>query len=568
MAIALSMLVLLGIMTVFLIGIAVAPSTVGIRQDSGGTLSATSNSLQLTQARERTATAAEAAASGIELTLQWLHAQPAPPTQAAAFAPSLWGASLAGSPPRAVVRFPDPADPAGTFSVLIYPDSGNSAAGAQKKYLIESIGTSGAAVQIVRAYVQQVSYAKFGYFSDNSAPDAYWTSGITAFDGPVHCNNSDGTPTNIVWKSGSAAPLFLDTETNAVTFSGSSIHWFANTPLTPAAPQSAGDWLSLAAGGQGSVHVGTPIISFPASSAALMQTALAGQAVPAQTGVFVPSLAGSATGGIYIHGDVSQMTLAVSAGTTQSITVSQTDQNAQPLTTVITLIPTLNETTVLTTRIQNLLPVQLLTTYSGTTNGLVYCDGNIGSQSAPKSGGLTGVVADNQISNLGGVLGQSRLTIATAPNKNMNIDGSLTYNTARVLGINGIPVPEILDPVFGQKAGTLGLISSDIEVVDTNALGLPITSIEVDAATLAYDTFDATDAGTRPVGKFISMGSFLVEHGGAFGKLNGAANQQAGLSTQRYYDGRLAVNPPPYFPAASNLYDILSWSAVPQKLAD
>lgn len=90
----------------------------------------------------------------------------------------------------------------------------------------------------------------------------------------------------------------------------------------------------------------------------------------------------------------------------------------------------------------------------------------------------------------------------------------------------------------------------------------------MDAAALAYDTFDATDANTRPTGKFISMGSFLVEHGGAFGKLTSGSNLQTGLSTQRFYDGRLAVNPPPQFPAVTTNYDILSWSAAAQPLGN
>ena len=574
MAVATSMIVLLGIMTVMLIGAAALPLGPGTRS-GGGTVSTTGNALQLTAVRSQSSAAAELAASGVELTMQWLHAQPAPPAQSSAFAPTLWGAALSGSPQRAVVNFPDPADSSSTFSILIYPDSGNGTA-AQKRYLIESIGTSGTAVQIVRAYVQQVSYAKFGYFSDNSAPDAYWTSGVTSFDGPVHCNNRDGTPTNVVWKSGSLVPLFLDTAPDAVTMSGSSIHWFQGTPLTAAAPQSAADWLSVGAGGQNSIHVGTPLIPFPASSASQMQAALAGRPVPTQIGVFVPSSGGSmllgvltgasAAGGLYVHGDVTQMTLSASAATTQIITIQQIDQNNQILTTVITLNPSLNLTTVLTTGVNNLVPFHVLTTYSGTTNGMIYCDGNIGSQNAPKSGGLNGVIADNQISNLGGLLGQSRLTIATEADKNLNVNGSITYNTARVLGNNGIPIPEVLDPVFGQNAGTLGLISKDIEIVDSSVLGLPLTNVEVDAATLAFDTFDATDANTRPAGRFISMGSFLVEHGGAFGKLDANANIQTGLTTQRFYDGRLAVNPPPYFPAASGLYDVLSWSAVSQTL--
>ncbi|MGI4787838.1 MAG: hypothetical protein ACRYFS_03205, partial [Janthinobacterium lividum] len=319
MAVATSMLVLLGIMTIMLVGVAVLPAGSGTRYSSGGTVTTTSNALQLTGERFQNSTAAELAATGVELTLQWLHAQATPPAQMTAFAPTLWGASISGSPQRSVVNFPNPTDPSSTFSILIYPDSGN-ATGTQKKYLIESIGTSGAAVQIVRAYVQQVSYAKFGYFSDNSAGDAYWTSGLSSFDGPVHCNNTDGTPTNIVWKSNSTTPLFLDSAPDAVTMSGPAIHWFMSTPQTAVGPQAASDWLSIGVGGQGSIHAGTPAIHFPTSSAAQMQAALAGQSAPAQIGVFVPSTGGavalgiltgaSTAGGIYIHGDISQMTLA------------------------------------------------------------------------------------------------------------------------------------------------------------------------------------------------------------------------------------------------------------------
>ncbi len=567
MAVASSMLVLLGIMTLMLVGLT------GLAGGSGsGTASTTANALQLTTTRSQEATAEELAASGVELTLQWLHNQPTPPAQTTAFAPALWGAAVYGSPQRAVVNFPNPSDSGQTFSILIYPDSGNASA-VQKRYLIEATGTCGPAVQIVRAYVQQVSFAKFGYFSDNSATNSYWASGTAMFDGPVHCNNSDGTPENIVWKNGSSTPIFRDTDPDAVSFSGASIHWFLNTPATVASPQSAADWNSLAAGGQASVHAGVPTILFPTSSTVQQQAALAGQPSPSQTGVFVPSTGGSITGGIlvggtavgglYVHGDISQMTLSLGAASIQAITIQQTDAGGYPLSTLVTLNPLLNQTIVAVTQSPAPLHLPLIVTtiYSGATNGVVYCDGNIGSQIAPKTGGLNGIIADNQVSNLGGLLGQSRLTIATAAGKNMNINGSLTYNTPRQVDVTGQPLSEALDPVFMQRAGTLGLISSNIEIVDTGVSGLPLTQVEVDAATLAFGTFDATDSGTRPAGHFISMGSFLVGHESAFGMLSGTASIQTGLSTQRVYDGRLAVNPPPVFPTTTSNYEVLSWSA-------
>ena len=562
MAFASAMLVLLGLMAVMLLGGAAMVGGGG----GGGTAGTAAGSVQLTSARMRSTEASELAESGVELTMQWLHAQSVPPAQTTAFAPALWSAAFSGSPQRAVLNYPDPSSSRRTFSVLIYPDSGNPGT-FQKKYLIECVGNSGGVQQVARAYVQRVSFAKYAYFSDVSAPDALWTTGLSSFGGPVHCNNSDGVPTTIVWK-GSGPPLLPYTGTDALTVSAPAIRWYYGSPATPLTPRSQTDWLSLAAGGSNTVHVGTPVIAFPVGDATQKTAALAGQAPPSVTGVFVPNTGGAATGGIYVHGEVQSMVLAVDASSNQTILIKQTDALGLPLVTLVTFVALLNQTVVATTSLQGALhlPVQLVQTYAGLTNGLVYCDGNIGVQTLPKSGGLSGIVADNQLTNLGGLLRASRLTIATAPDKNMNINGSVMYNTTRILDQNGLPVSAALDALFGQKAGTLGLISRKIEVVNRDGLGLPLTTVEVDAAALAYDTFDACDPETRPSGRFFFMGSFLVQRGGAFGLLTSGAALSAGLTTSRAYDGRLAAAPPPFFPVVTDQYEILSWQTASQTL--
>lgn len=103
-------------------------------------------------------------------------------------------------------------------------------------------------------------------------------------------------------------------------------------------------------------------------------------------------------------------------------------------------------------------------------------------------------------------------------------------------------------------------------MVDRDGLNAPLTNVEVDAAALAYDTFDACDPETRPSGRFFFMGSFLVQRGGAFGKLTSGAALSAGLITSRVYDGRLATAPPPFFPVVTNQYEILSWQTASQML--
>lgn len=571
MAFAMTMLILLGLMAATLIGITLVPGTSG-----GGAAATAGNSLQMTATRAQAATASELAASGVELTLQWLHAQAAPPSSAQAFAPALWGATLAGSPQRAVVSYPDAAH---TFSIRIYPSGGNSGTDP-KKYLIEATGTCGSSVQIVEAAVQQVSFAKYNYFSDQSAPDAYWISGVTSFDGPVHCNNSNpdgsagGVVNNILWKTAAPQPIFSDGAADAVTMSGARINWFLGTPTIAAGPRTATDWSSLATGGAASVHCGTPVITFPADSTPQKLAALAGRSAPTTTGVTLPSSGGgglvtallngvltsgtnggTTVGGVYVHGDVQEMTLAVGASNVQAITLQQQD-GVGPFTTTILFNGLLNQTTVVVTR---LLALPLVTFYAGIGNGVIYCDGNIGSQSAPKSGGLHGTILDNQI--LGALLPSNHLTIATDAGKNMNIDGSLQYSA-----LLSLPLTQPLNTILTQQAGTLGLISNTIEVVDRDANNFPLTAVEVDAAILAFNTCDATDVTTRPLGTFKHIGSFLVRHGGGFGTVSAGGLLTSGLSTERHYDARLATNPPPVFPTTTTQYDILSWSCVKRTL--
>jgi hypothetical protein len=563
MAFASTMLVLLGVMAVLLIGV--------VEIGGNGLMSATGNGLQTSSAHLQSATAFTLADAGVELTLQWLHTQSTPPAQTVPFAPALWGSSLSGSPVRAVVNYPVPSDSGRSFRVLIYPDAGNASSNL-KKYMIESLGVYNGASQTVRAYVQLVSFAKYNYFSDQSLPNYYWVTGVNSFDGPVHCNNSTGGLNNVLWKNPSSDPIFNYTGTDAYTVSGGGINWSLNTPLALAAPQSTSDWLSVATGGATSVHVGVPVIDFPQNSvpqelAALGVTSLSGATIPTTVGVTIPhsgggglvtnllngvltsgTNGGTTTAGIFIHGDIQEMTFGLGVSNVQTITINQQD-SIGPLTTTILLAGLLNTTTVIVAR--PLLP-SAVTFYTGIGNGMVYCDGNIGSQTLPKTGGLHGTLLDNQV--VGSLLPSNHLTIATDAAKNMNIDGSLQYSA-----LLSLPLTQPLNTLLTQQAGTLGLISNNIEIVDNDSLGLPLTSVEIDAALLAFTTCDACDAGTRPVGTFKHVGSFIVRHDGTFGLFNSLGTLTKGLSTERHYDARLVTNPPPFFPTTTGQYDVLSW---------
>ena len=72
-------------------------------------------------------------------------------------------------------------------------------------------------------------------------------------------------------------------------------------------------------------------------------------------------------------------------------------------------------------------------------------DSNIGAQGDPKTGGLHGTVADNSLDASGNLLHNNALTIATPQTSNINLDGSLTYNTSRQVAKDSSGNPIYID---------------------------------------------------------------------------------------------------------------------------
>lgn len=589
MGMAVTMLLLLALLSMLLLG---CLSNSPLMHASSGTMSRSTNSAQMASQRSASNDAFNLAESGLEYTRLWLSVQADPPSNAAAFAPSgLWGATVAGTtPPRATVNFPD-ADH--TFSVTIYPDVKNFSAtqyNVQEGYLVESVGKSNGVTEVVHAYLQQGSFSQYSFFLDQST-GGYWSSDVKNFDGPVHING--GVTTGINWRD-NTLPIFTSDYPDAFTVSTATLPWEHNGSGAPSAiPQTNADWATVSAGGAGSVKWGVPSIPMPTVNymqeyAALGQpipnpcTTAPSSGVPTTTGATV-----TASGGIYIHGDISQMTLSAAgpSNTNQVITLYQTDSAGTQIKTVLTLDAQANQTTQQVTKttsggVVTNVPVA---TYTGTTNGMVFCDGNVGGQGAPLTGGLSGVIADNVVNGLGSITHANGLTIATDQSKNVNIDGNLTLNTERQIStqFNGLPTYRAPDgtlsntaagntPVyvkestdtgnFKKHAGRLGLVSNTVEVLDQtyDAKGKTATGsldqIEVDAAVLATGTYELYNCFTRPTHNFLNMGSYIIGNG---------ANV---TSISRVYDDRMASAPPPFYPTTGTTYKLLSWQRVSQTL--
>jgi hypothetical protein len=587
MGMAMVMMMMLVLLSMLLLG---SLSNSGGRAASGS-MTAGDNAIQLASTRAAVCDAFNLAQSGLTYTQVWLSSQAGPPANTKAFAPSLWGAVSSGTtPPRAVVSYPDSTH---FFSVTIYPDvanTSNAQYAVQKGYLIESIGSSNGVTQVLHEYVQEGSFSQYALFIDNGN-GGYWGSDTRNFDGPVHING--GPLQGINWRD-STLPVFTSSYPDAYTVSMASVPWMHNGSGS-AAPQTLADWATVSAGGSSSVKWGVPAIPMPTVNYIQQYAALglsipdvcnsppASSNIPSSNGVTVTS-----NGGIYVHGDVSQMVLSA-AGTNnvnQVITVYQNDSSGNPIRSIVTLDPQSNVTHLQSgpeTGSTGNYTINSQTDAVGTTNGVVYCDGNIGGQTGTLAGGLSGVVADNVVDGSGNITHYNGINIVTDPAKNLNIDGSITYNTPRQIStqLNGqstyrasngtltnvatgntpVYVKESLDTGgFKTHAGRMGIVSHTIEVLDKtyDPLGLLAPSslnvIEVDAAVLATGTYELYNNGTRAQHNFLNMGSYIIGNG---------ANVS---SISRVYDDRLTNMPPPYYPTTGTTYKVLSWQRVGQTL--
>ena len=587
MGMAIVMMLLLILLSMLLLG---ALSNSGGRAASGS-MTAGDNAVQLSSARASACDAFNLAQSGLTYTQVWLGEQSAPPANTQAFAPTLWGAVASGTtPPRAAVNYPDSTH---TFSVTIYPDvanTNNAQYAVQKGYLIESIGVSNGVTQILHEYVQEGSFSQYSFFLDLST-GGYWASDVKNFDGPVHING--GVNTGINWRD-NTLPIFTSSYPDAFTVSESVLPWQHNGSGN-AAPQSLADWATVSAGGSSSVKWGVPSIPMPTVNYIQEYAALGlsipnvctspppSSSVPSSNGVTV-----TANGGIYIHGDVQQMVLSATGtnNTNQVITVYQNDNNGNPIKSIITLDAGNNVTSVQSGKEIGLTGnynLNSLTSSVGTTNGVVYCDGNVGGQTGTLTGGLSGVVADNLLDGSGNVTHYNGLNIVTDPGKNLNIDGSVTYNTQRQIStqLNGLPTYRASNgtltntaagntPVYVREsadtgnfkthAGRMGIVSNTVEVLDKtyDPLGLlsptALNVIEVDAAVLATGTYELYNNGSRGQHTFLNMGSYIIGHGASVSSIS------------RVYDDRLTNTPPPYYPTTGTTYKVLSWQRVGQTL--
>ncbi|WP_309721779.1 hypothetical protein [Armatimonas sp.] len=567
-----------------------------LAQGRGGDVSSESKSaLNLTRRRGELIVAQTLAESGIRLSLQWLIQQPSSPVNTSAFGPSSvatfyggtvdangWTVVSLNQGPTTTENATVTAQP-GTIKVRFYPYATNATSN-RKMYGIECTGEYLGYSYTARIFIRQNSFARYAYFSD-TAPTGWWVSGSTRFQGPVHVNGVDGTGNavdpaariNILWKANDWSVPYSDDWiftypddgyfTTAMSYSqinwqysyGSGAYYYDPNWWTPY-------WENITAANR-APKTDQPIILMPTATTSQKNSALGASAEPAVSfiGAFVPVSGSTTSAGVYIGGDVKDMNLSyqnVSGHDDQVIEVIQNIAGGEQLSRL--QVSLVNNQTVVTvsTRATSANPWSVVSTntYTGVTNSVIYVSGNIGSQTAPYTGGLSGAVVINHMSGTT-VVRPSSWMVVTDSTKVMNLDGGIVYKDLITDASNPNNLKSNASAAT-DTSGTLGLVAGRFRVPEQDGSGATLDNLTIHAVCMAYDTFTVVNPTTRAPGVINLIGGYIVKNNTQLGivQLDGTVNN--GFIFNRNYDQRIAENPPPDYPVADRSYQIMSFQKV------
>ncbi|HVK03595.1 MAG TPA: hypothetical protein VM490_08975 [Armatimonadaceae bacterium] len=475
-------------------------------------LTQSASALHVTRRDRAAATAFNLAESGAELAALWLRKQPYPPAGLASLAP--FGAQQPLGE--------------GTYSLTVIPDRDNETA-YLKRFKVISHGTVRQQKRTVEVVLQQASFGRYAYFTDqelsvNGSPINFRTG--DTIDGPAHSNNSNGTNFRITYTG--SDPIFLD----SVTAVGTTINYSPGQPTNEAAFQRIYREGSLG------YQLGVAYVPLPSTTDVQREAAWgSASGYPTANGVY---LRPDADGGFYVRGDAA-IRFSVNGSGNQVITITQGSK--------VTSL-TLDRATKSVTASGPMGPGSP-TSASSLGTGVIYCTGNVTS--------LQGEIADNRVVG-SEIETRSEFTLATDVNagKDIKVTGNLTYRTRPDKTLDAWADVNL-------RAGTLGLVARNTTIASTAPQNLEIDAVTLSGSeNLSEGSFSVENYSTKkPTGTLKVIGGIIQKKRGAVGTFNSSTGAMTtGYEKDYNYDTRLATHPPPYFPTTGG-YERLSWRLLP-----
>ncbi|NDD31056.1 MAG: hypothetical protein EB084_22605 [Proteobacteria bacterium] len=436
-----------------------------------------------------------------------------------------------------------------TWTATVTPDALTppNSNGSIRVYRIDSIASFGKRqLRRISAYAGQQSFARFALYADTVDQTGWWDPSTEHYDGPFHVNDPlrIGTPGGVY--SNAYSPLFLSTVTSAsrdsssadgVTYVSDGGSGAGDPPYDSNGNPIPGRYEALYAQGRPSLRTGVSRIDMPANTQSLASAAWGDPSTgpPSTTGVYVnqAKTGNGSSGGVYIVGDVSKMTMSVDSAGNRSLTIKQAIGQTTVTETLASSVRAPDGQNVPQGRTLVVPPFGKPNVVSTLTNGVVYSTGTIASLSGVNKGQrtiATDVTKQTEI-KIGGSITRSDTPVGQNPTGTADNLGLVTYTLRFPTSLprsSATPVYLYATAMAGIKGGGGGSV---IDGLDKQGLG--VLNI---------------------------YGGLIVSNDGVTVNNANLWNPYThGFIRTIHYDTNLASSPPPYFPTYPKL-TVRSWS--------
>jgi len=506
-----------------------------------GLTGATGNNILSQAARIKTYGAENLAEAGVRMAIEWINDLPSTSTVLKqnpividnTTVSGFWQTN-GGITPSTVGNYWkigwDNSDNTGKNYILIriYPYQTNDT-DTLKKYIVEAAGVyNNTSVQVARASIRQVSFAKYAMAVDDMNGVSL-VAGRIQFGGPVLINDKSNNGVKIVWDDVTTDPndyqqIFTYPASNAVTIGTNNVTWLKLSDFTAGTPT---DWSRVVANGNVPITNGTtndlptadntqaqnsfgagasapttflntiePVAGAPVSLTTTETINGVSTSVP--VGVSIPNTpssatTGTATGGIVISGPVDSVVFATdpSKTTKQQIQIYQSGSaggSNYRLRTIITVDRSVdsngNDTSTTTAFTQwakddannatnpwySSSSAGTTYTYSGATSGVIYSmTDSIGQQNSGDGtndigGGVHGVIADNVLNADGTIAARNSWTIATNSSSSASVGRDVNIDGDLEYNTMATDGNGNVTGADATRSGMLGIVANDISV--------------------------------------------------------------------------------------------------------
>lgn len=372
---------------------------------------------------------------------------------------------------------------------------------------------------------RQETFARFAWFEDERNPDLWIPVTLYHFDGPFHSNSKIRISVNDgFYESGAQRTFEAEVTTKDQYETPDGVQYGGLAPYDELGNPVTERYNKIYKDGRDALRTSVKEVEVPEDASPLSNAAWGSDSpLPTTPGVHVGVKATSSelSGGVYIVGDVDEMTLAVEPGGNRSVTIVQGSATTKVLEATDSPVTAPDGTPVPAGSTLVTGPSGF-TVHAGTTNGVVFSTGSIAALEGVNKGKRT-VGVD--------IAAQKEIVISGDLTRADTAVGSKPTGSRDSLGIVGYKV-RVPTSIPRNRDVPLNVYAAIFAGVKDSDGGLYIDE--------PYDS-------SLGAGKLRLFGGLMQSYKPVWGTFSGST-LLSGVTLESHYDPLLGSSPPPFFP--------------------